>query len=463
MTKSWSPGGPMPLPDYNELIASTKDHSWLSHNPYTDRNDPQQLSIAVRGEGCYIFDHEGKQYLDATGSSHCSAVGHGRQEIADAVSKQIHALEFSGSGLVPFINAPSAKLSQKLADLCPGSLNRVFYTLSGSEAVEAALKIARQYHAQTGNPKKYKVLYRNYAHHGYTWGAMSVSGDPAIRSIIFEPTVPMGVMVPEANPFRCLHCSKTCNLGCARSIEETIKYEDPDSIAAIIVEPISKMAVVPPPEYWEMVVSLCKKNNILLIADEVVTAFGRTGKWFAVNHWNIIPDLMVLGKTLGAGYMPIGAVVGTEEIYKVFLGSPDKTLIQSHTLGNHPVVNAAALANLEIIENEGLVGRSASLGPYFKSQLEKLNKHQITGDIRSIGLLAQIDLIKDQNTKEPFGGSNEGRQLTRFMVDNGLYMRCSGHSLNIHPSLIITKDQIDFMVDVFDKTLTYAEQELLTK
>jgi adenosylmethionine-8-amino-7-oxononanoate aminotransferase len=127
------------------------------------------------------------------------------------------------------------------------------------------------------------------------------------------------------------------------------------------------------------------------------------------------------------------------------------------------VVNAAALANLEIIENEGLVGRSASLGPYFKSQLEKLNKHQITGDIRSIGLLAQIDLIKDQNTKEPFGGSNEGRQLTRFMVDNGLYMRCSGHSLNIHPSLIITKDQIDFMVDVFDKTLTYAEQELLTK
>ena len=400
--------------------------------------------------------------MDATGGSHCCLVGHGRREIAEAVYQQMLDLEFTGSGLVPFTNAPTAKLSKKLADLTPGSLSRSFYTLSGSEAVEAALKIVRQYHAQNGKPKKYKVLYRNYSHHGYTWGAMSVSGDPAIRSLIFEPTVPMGVMVPEANPYRCIHCTGTCNLGCARSIEETIKYEDPDSIAAMIVEPVPKGALVSPPEYWDMVKDLCAKHDILLIADEVVTAFGRTGTWFGGDHWDLEPDLMVLGKTLGSGYQPIGAVVATEQVFERFLGSPDRTLVQSHTLSSHPVVSVAALTNLEIIERERLVERSAALAPFFRSQLETLKEHSTVGEVRAIGLLAEVELVKGDGSKQPLGGKDVGRKLTRFMVDNGLYMRCSGDKLSIHPPLTITEDEIREMVDIFDKTLTYAERNLLT-
>ena len=445
----------------NELIGHAKDHVWSSHSQIASRDDPTGLGMAVKAEGCYVIDNDGNRYLDATGGSHCCLIGHGRREIADAVYQQMLDLEFSGSGTVPFTNAPTARLSRKLAELTPGNLTRSFYTLSGSEGIEAALKIVRQYHAQNGNPKKYKVLYRNYSHHGYTWGAMSVSGDPAIRSLIFEPAVPMGVMIPEANPYRCLHCTGTCNLGCARSIEETINYEDPDSIAAILVEPIPKGALVSPTEYWDIVKDLCAKHDILLIADEVVTAFGRTGTWFGGDHYELEPDLMVLGKTLGSGYQPIGAVVATEQVFERFLGDPDRTLLQSHTLGSHPVVSIAALTNLEIIERERLVERSAALGPFLKSQLETLKEHSIVGDVRAVGLLAEVELVKGGGTKEPLGGKQVGRDLTQFMVDNGLYMRCSGARLNIHPPLTITEDEIREMVDIFDKTLTYAEREIL--
>ena len=444
--------------DYDEFVSQAKDHIWMSHAQYNGREDSTSLGIAMKGEGCYIIDHEGNRYLDATGGSHCCLIGHGRKEIADAVYNQMLALEFSGSGLVPFTNIPTAKLSKKIAELTPGDLSRVFYTLSGSEGVEAALKMVRQYHAQGGKPRKFKVLYRNYSHHGYTWGAMSVSGDPAIRSLIFEPALPMGVVVPEANPYRCLHCTGTCNLGCARSIEATIKYEDPDSIAALIVEPVPKGAVVAPPEYWAIVQELCEKHDILLIADEVVTAFGRTGTWFGGDHWNLEPDLMVLGKTLGSGYQPIGAVVATDQVFERFLGGPDKTLIQSHTLSSHPVVSAAALTNLEIIENESLVERSAALAPFFRSQLETLQEHSVVGEVRSIGLLAEVELVKAKGSPEPLGGKEVGRRLTRFMVDNGLYMRCSGEKMSIHPPLTITEDEITEMVSIFDQTLTYAER-----
>lgn len=445
----------------NELIAQAKDHLWMSHNQFSGRDDPAILGIAVKGEGCYVIDSEGNRYLDATGGSHCCLVGHGRREIADAVYEQMQNLQFSGSGLTPFTNVPTARLSKKLAELSPGNLTRSFYTLSGSEAVEAALKIVRQYHAQNGNPKKFKVLYRNYSHHGYTWGAMSVSGDPAIRSLIFEPTIPMGVMVPEANPYRCIHCTGTCNLGCARSIEATIEYEDPDSIAAMIVEPVPKGALMSPPEYWDTIKDLCAKHDILLIADEVVTAFGRTGTWFGGDHYELEPDLLVLGKTLGSGYQPIGAVVATDQIFERFLGDPDKTLIQSHTLSSHPVVSVAALTNLEIIQRENLVERSANLAPFFKSQLETLKEHSTVGEVRAIGLLAEVELVKGNGSKQPLGGKEIGRKITRFMVDNGLYMRCSGDRLSIHPPLTITEDEIREMVEIFDKTLTYAETELL--
>ena len=433
----------------------------MSHAQFTGREDPTNLGLAVRGEGCYVIDSNGNRYLDATGGSHCCLVGHGRKEIADAVYQQMLEIQFTGSGLTPFTNAATAKLSKKLADLTPGTLSRSFFTLSGSEAIEAALKIVRQYHAQGGDPKKYKVLYRNYSHQGYTWGAMSVSGDPAIRSLIFEPTSPMGVMVPEANPYRCIHCTGTCNLGCARSIEETIAYEDPDSIAAMVVEPIPKGALVSPIEYWDMIKDLCAKHNILLIADEVVTAFGRTGTWFGGDHYGLEPDLMVLGKTLGSGYQPIGAVVATDQVFERFLGDPSKTLLQSHTLSSHPVVSVAALTNLEIIEREKLVDRSAAMAPFFRSQLETLKEHSTVGEVRSVGLLAEVELVKGDGTKQRLGDVSVGRQLTRFMVDNGLYMRSSGERLSIHPPLTITEDEIREMVDIFDKTLTYAERNLL--
>ena len=212
------------------------------------------------------------------------------------------------------------------------------------------------------------------------------------------------------------------------------------------------------PSIGKLCRNLCEKHDILLVTDEVVTAFGRTGTWFGGDHWNLKPDLMVLGKTLGSGYQPIGAVVATNQVFERFLGGPDKTLMQSHTLSSHPVVSAAALANLEIIENESLVDRSAALAPFFRSQLETLQEHSVVGEVRSIGLLAEVELVKAKGSPEHLGGKEVGNKLTRFMVDNGLYMRCSGGKLSIHPPLTITEDEITEMVSIFDQTLTYAER-----
>lgn len=449
------------MEDYSidELLQLGREHIWLPHTQLEDLEDPHSLSLAVTGNGCYIIDHDGKRYLDASALSHCCVVGHGRKEIADAVYKQMLNLEFAGSGMIPFSTSPTIMLAARLAELSPGNLSRVFFTTSGTEAVEAALKMARQYHAQNGSPNKYKVLFRNYAFHGFTWGAMSVSGDPVIRSPMFEPMNPMGVMIPEGNPSRCQYCSGPCNLGCARAIEAVIEYEDPDSIAAVIVEPIAKGAVVSPPEYWQDLQLLCKENDILLIVDEVVTAFGRTGTWFGCAHSGLEPDIMVLGKTLGGGYLPIGAVVASTEVAERFFGGREKNFSHSPTLAAHPACTTAALTNLEIIGRENLVQRSATMGVHFRGRLDTLLDHSSVTEVRSIGLLGAVELGVNGDIHTPFG-LTAGKRMSKFMLDSGLFLVTRGSSFSIHPPLTITEEEIDQMVHILDRTLTFAEEEL---
>jgi len=449
----------MPEPSFAELQRLGRKHIWTPHTQLNDLDDPDYLGIIVGGQGSYVYDSNGKAYLDATSMSHCTLVGHARQEIAAAVYKQMSAVEFAGSGMIPFSTPPTVKLAAKLAELSPGDLDRTLFTTSGTESVEAALKMARQYHAQTGNPQKYKVLYRDFSFHGFTWGAMAVSGDPVIRSPMFEPMHPMGVMVPEANPSRCQFCADQCNLGCARAIEDTVRYHGPDSIAAFIVEPVEKGAVAQPPEYWRIVQDLCRKHNILIIADEVVTAFGRTGKWFGSLHASLETDIMVFGKTLGGGYLPIGAVLTSPKVQDGFRGDRSKNLRHSPTLAAHPASTIAALTNLEIVEREGLVERAEKMGYRLRDGLHALRRYSVVADVRSIGMLAAVDLGKDGDVHQPLG-LELGKKMSRFMLDNGLFMVTRGANFSIHPPLTISESELDQVLDILDRTLAFAEENL---
>ena len=444
---------------FDKLADQANEHLWPH---YTMRDAFPAMAgsgIVVEARGSYYTDDKGKRYLDVTGGFHCCLVGHGRQEVIDAVYQQMNGVEFVGE-FVGFTTVPTAALAARLAQVTPGDLSKVYFSLSATEAIEDALKMAIQYQAQAGNPRKYKVLFRDGSHHGYTFGAMAVSGDRSIRSPIFAPvTPPIGVMVPEAHAYRCRFCTGSCNLGCASAIEDAIEFEDPETVAAFIMEPVAKGAIVPHPDYWATVRTICDKYGILIIDDEAVTGFGRTGTMFGADHWGLQPDIMLFGKTLASGYQPIGATVTTTRVAEKFIG-PGKDLKMAHTLSGHPAGTAAALANLDIIEKEGLVSRSRKMGEYLLTQLEPLMEHPIVGEVRALGLLAAVDLVKDKKTKEALGDPAMGRKMTRFMLDNGLYFYTQGSRFEIHPCLTITEDEIDEMVSILDRTVGYAEKEL---
>ncbi len=444
---------------FDELSHQAKEHLWPHYTQHSAYGGLSGFGIAVEARGSYYIDDKGKRYLDVTGGSHCCLVGHGRQEVTDAVYQQMKEVEFIAGGL-RLTTVPTVRLGARLAQMTPGDLSVVYFSLSGTEAIEDALKMAIQYQAQAGNPRKYKVLFRDGSHHGYTFGAMAVSGDRAIRSPIFAPvTPPMGVMVPEAHDYRCRFCTGSCNLGCASAIEDAIEFEGPETVAAFMMEPVAKGAIIPHPDYWATVRAICDKYGILIIDDEAVTGFGRTGTMFGVDHWGLQPDIMLFGKTLASGYQPIGATITTTEVAEKFIG-PGNALNMAHTLSGHPGGTAAALANLDIIEEENLVDHSRKMGEYLLTKLETLMEHPIVGEVRGLGLLAAVDLVKDKKTKEALGDPILGQKMTRFMLDNGLYFFTQGSRFEIHPCLTITEDEIDEMVSVLDQTVGYAEKEL---
>ena len=445
--------------NFDELSHQTNEHLWPHYTKHGTYGELAGFGIAVKARGNYYIDDKGKRYLDVTGGSHCCLVGHGRQEVANAVYQQMKDVENIWWGL-RLTTIPTTRLAARLAKMTPGNLSKVYFSLSATEAIEDALKMVIQYQAQTGNPRKYKILFRDGSHHGYSFGAMAVSGDRDIRSPIFRPVTPaMGVMVPEAHEYRCRFCTGSCNLGCTSAIEGAIEFEDPETVAAFIMEPVAKGAIVPHRDYWLTVRAICDKYGILIIDDEAVTGFGRTGTMFGVDHWGLQPDIMLFGKTLASGYQPIGATITTTEVADKFIG-PGKQFNMAHTLSGHPAGTAAALANLDIIEQEDLVDHSKKMGAYLLTQLETLMDHPIVGEVRALGLLAAVDLVKDKKTKEALGDPALGQKMTRFMLDNGLYFFTEGDRFEIHPCLTITEDEIDDMVSILDRTIGYAEKEL---
>jgi adenosylmethionine-8-amino-7-oxononanoate aminotransferase len=422
--------------------------------------------VLERGEGALLYDAGGREYLDAlSGGVFAVLAGYGREEIARAMYEQAQRLPYTS----PYgtTSAVTVELARKLAELTPGDLGASFFCNSGSEAVEAAIKLAHQYHEANGEGRRYKVISLRRAYHGSTVGALSATGwSPgfAVFRRSADPLVPAAGFANAMPPY-CYRCElgptyPGCDLACGTTIEQAILGADPELVSCVILEPVMATGgcIVPPPGYLAKVREICDRYGVLLIADEVVCGFGRTGRWFGVDHFDVVPDIMVVAKGLTSGYAPMAAAIARREIAEKL-----PVFFNVHTYGGHPVSAAAALANIGIIEREHLVENAATVGSYMIRLLEDLRAHPIVGDVRGLGLFTAVELVRDATSRESFapefGVDNQVAGVAREM---GVFVRPFGGTVFLAPPLIFTKAQADRAVDVLDNALTQVEARVLS-
>jgi adenosylmethionine-8-amino-7-oxononanoate aminotransferase len=449
--------------DVDDYVQRGLEHLWIHTQQWNDLAKPDGLMVLTEGEGVRVRDIKGRSFIDAMSGLWVVAVGHGREELAEVAAEQMRRLAYINT--FAYATPPAIDLSTKLAELAPGSISRVFFVNSGSEAIETAVRMAKQYHYNRGDRKRYKVIGRRGSYHGTTAGALSVNGANYANRAPFEPLVPGAIHVPGVNCYRCPY-EKTypeCDVFCARTIEQTILFEKPETIAALVAEPISASNAnfVPPPEYWPTLRELCDKYGILLIADEVINGFGRTGKWFGIEHTGVVPDLMTVAKGLSSGYLPIAGVMAKREVADAFLGERPQAFSGGITFGSHPVSCAVALANIGIIEREGLIENARVQGEYLMQELRRLKEsHPSIGEVRGIGLLVAVELVRDRTTREQFAEKDDlNTKMSDALRRRGLLAR-AGAMVNLAPPLCINRSEVDEIVSIVDGAIGETEKEL---
>ena len=433
-------------------------HTMFMRTPKEDLNDFAPYILAY-SDGVTVTDVNGCEYIDAIASGgRATLVGYGREEIAKALYDQAKRLHCHASHHT--ISDTAIKLVKKLADIAPGELTSTTLLSGGSDANESAFKLAKQYHMHKGNPRRYKIISRRGAFHGTTLGALSATGSMSPMREINAPLVPGFYFIPSPSCYRCPFGKEypNCELDCANALEKQIQFEDPEQVAAFIAEPIMQFGGVnlPPPEYFPKVRSICDEYGVLLIDDEVITGFGRTGKWFACEHYNFVPDLMTLAKGITSGYIPLAAVMMTTKIADTL---PIFMDIRTYTL--HPVASAGALANINIIEKENLLKNALNNGSYLIEGLKSLMKHPMVGDIRGIGMWGAIELVQDKKAKSRFTmDRNPAELVAKIAREKGVLIGVVDQSVEVAPPLIISKIDIDTVIEVLDQSLASIEKEL---
>jgi adenosylmethionine-8-amino-7-oxononanoate aminotransferase len=445
------------------LQEAARRHLWMHFTRMSSYND-HDVPIIVRGEGAYVFDSRGRRYLDGLAGLFVSMVGHGRDEIAEAAARQSKELAYFP--LWSYAHPRAIELAERLANLAPGDLNRVFFTTGGSEAVESAWKLARQYFRAIGQPSRYKVISRDIAYHGATLGALSITGLPAIKAA-FEPLVPGSVRVPNTNFYRAPeHGDDIVAFGrwAADEIERAILREGPDSVAAVYLEPVQNSGgcFPPPPGYFQRVREICDRHGVLLVSDETICAFGRLGYYFAADRYGYQPDIITVAKGMTSGYAPIGAMIASDRLIEPFLRDTS-TFLHGITFGGHPVSCAVALANLDVFEKEDILGHVLSTEDAFRATLNKLNDLPIVGEVRGDGYFYGIELVKDKATRETFDDAESERLLRGFLsgalFDAGLICRADDRGdpvIQLAPPLIIGQPEFDFIEQTLRSVLTEA-------
>ncbi len=438
-----------------ELKQLGEAHFWPHSRPIADLSEETGLKLVTKAEGVWVEDGQGNRWLDTLSGMWLKNIGHGRGEIADAVYEQMRDVSYSPGGTV---SPATVRLSAKVASLAPDKDSRVYFTSGGSEAVETAVKMAKAYHKNNGEPARWKVISRRGSYHGATHACMALGGAVHAAANDYGPLVPGNIHIANPNAYRGPHS----DMDCAEELERAILHEGPQTVAAFIGEPVSAAngIHVPDPGYWPRIREICDKHGVVMICDEVITGFGRTGKMFATEHWDIQPDIFTVAKALTSGYLPIGAAVASKKVGDAFLGE-ENTFRHLITFGGNPASCAAGIANLEIMENEGVVENSAEMGDYLYEQLQTLYEHPIVGDVRGgMGLLCAVELVKDRDSKERFPEEAQlSAKLTRIMERKGLLGR-AGDIISIAPPLTITRDEVDFVVRALDETLEEVGREL---
>jgi len=427
--------------------------------------------ICDHGEGIYLFDQDGNKYIDFAGSPLACCLGHGDQRITQAVTEQMRKVALSFTTY--WINEREGELAGRVLGRAPQNLTRIQFLNSGSEATESAIKLARQYHLENGNPEKHIVISRWQSYHGMTTGALAVSGFTSRRTKF----VPILQSWPKIDAPLCYRCPyelsyPSCGVLCAQALDRLINQLGAQYVAAFIAESIggaASAAMVPVPEYYPMIREICDKHDVLFIDDEVICGFGRTGKWFGIDHWGVKPDIITMAKGMTGAYTPMAAILIDDRIAKVF-EKTDGKFINAYTTAGNPVSCAAGIAVVDIIEKEELVERSAKLGEYLhKRATEQFSHHPTVGDIRGKGLLMGVELVKDKKTKEPFDPALlAAPQVHRLAMEKGCMIFPSsgteqgikGDTLSMAPPYIINESEIDTALDMIDEAITDFEKEL---
>ncbi len=447
------------------LSERARRHLWMQVSRMGSYSESSEIPVIVRGEGVYVFDARGNRYFDGLSGLFTNQIGHGRHDIAQAAATQIDEMAYFP--LWTYAHPRAIELAERLANLAPGDLNRVFFTTGGGDAVESAWKLARQYHRLRGDTDRYKVISRDIAYHGTTMGALTITSIESYRTP-FEPLVPGAVKVPNTNQYRTpvfANDADAFGMWSAMQIEEAILREGAETVAAVFLEPVQNAGgcFTPPPGYFQEVRKICDRHGVLLVSDEVICAFGRLGTWFGGQKYDYVPDIITCAKGLTSGYAPLGAMIVSDRIAEPFMHG-DTSFVHGFTFAGHPVSCAVALKNLDIMRDEKVLENVRANEQYFHDGLESLKDLPIVGDIRGTGYFWGIELVKDQGTKASFEG-DEAERLLRGQISPELFRRgliCRSDDrgdpvVQLAPPLISTREDIDFMVgtlrEVFDGAL----------
>ena len=452
-----------------ELSALARRHLWMHFSRLGAYGDDREVPIITRGDGCYVWDARGKRYLDSLSGLFTVQVGHGRAELAAAAARQAETLEYFP--IWTYAHPPAIELAARLAELAPGDLNRVFFTSGGSEAVESAWKLARQYFKAIGQPQRYKVIARRIAYHGTTLGALSITGVPALR-VPFEPLVPGVSHVPNTHRYRHPLADDDAAFLAAVTdpIEEQILAEGAETVAAVFLEPVQNAGgcLMPPPGYFARVREICDRYGVLLVSDEVICAFGRLGSWFGSQALDYVPDMITMAKGLTSGYSPLGGVICSDRIAEPFL-EPGSSFLHGITFGGHPVSCAVALANLDIFEREHLLEHVTEQAPAFRERIDGLTDLPIVGEVRGMGYFLGIELVRDPDTKDSFTDAESEELLRGFLsprlYDAGLICRADDRGdpvLQLSPPLIAGEAEFDTIEAILRSVLTEAWDRFCT-
>ena len=449
-----------------QLQESAHRHLWM-HFTRMSQAPGHEIPVIVRGEGVWVYDQHGKRYLDGLSGLFTSQLGHGRMELVEAGAEQAAKLAYFP--VWSYAHPKAVELAEKIAERTPGDLNRIFFTTGGSEAVESAWKLARQYFKLIGQPDRYKVISRNISYHGATMGALSITGVTEIRTP-FEPLVPGAFKVPNTNFYRAPYFEDDIDAfsrWAADSIEQAILAEDPETVAAVFLEPVQNAGgcFPPPPGYFQRVREICDRYGVLLVSDEVICAWGRLGHFFGAERYDYVPDMITMAKGLTSGYAPLGALAVSDRVIEPFLAG--SSFLHGITVAGHPVSAAVAVANIEVFEKEGILENVRTHEAEFRASLETLKDLPIVGDVRGAGYFYGIEMVKNKDTKETFSDDEAERLLRGFLsgalYESGLICRADDRGdpvIQLAPPLTCGPEEFEYITSRLRSVLTEAWKQI---